>query len=239
MKEGRRGKWLSYILTTLWLFSMGLAGFFVPYFTDNISFFKIKSLHVEGLETIPPEVVAEEVRKLKNNWLFINESILHRNLNKVTGNSVASVDINRNFANNGVKMDVIIKERKPLFGVVMDDKMFLFDENGVEFNSPYIQTVPYIVYTHDMEFISDNFQNLKSLIVATGQSIGEIYVTKLNTIVYTKEGVKLTLPPVFLLEENLIKNIVKISKDYNIHMQVKEMEINTEGLVIIRSRKEK
>ena len=49
MKEGRRGKWLSHFLLALWFSSMALAGFFLPYFTDNISFFKIKALHIDAV----------------------------------------------------------------------------------------------------------------------------------------------------------------------------------------------
>ena len=78
---------------------MALAGFFIPHFTDNISFFKIRVLQVEGLETIPPHVVAEEVKKLKNNWLFINKYVLLKNINTSTGNAVKDIEITRSSRN--------------------------------------------------------------------------------------------------------------------------------------------
>ncbi|MCS7171021.1 MAG: hypothetical protein NZ851_01760 [Aquificaceae bacterium] len=239
MKEGRRGKWLTYTISIIWLFSMALAGFFIPYFTDNIPFFKVKALHIEGLETIPPDVIAEEVGKLKNNWLFINEGILLKNINKVTGNSIHSVEVKRSFGSKGVELRIRIKERKPIFTVLHENNLIFFDEDGNRFLSDYRQITNPIVYTHQIELITNDFENMKNIIDTLGKDLREAYITNLNTIIYTKEGVKITLPPLFLLNRELIQNVARIHMYYNIGLDVKEMEISMEGLVIIRGGKEK
>lgn len=237
MKEGRRGKWLSYFLLVLWLFSMALAGFFVPHFTDNIPFFKIKVLRIEGAETIPPQLIVEEVKKLKNNWLFINESALLKNINNNTGNAVKSIDIKRIFSSNGVELKIIIKERKPLFYVISNGFKVFFDEDGIMFQSPYVNTSNPLVHTHDIKLIKENFENIKDLISLLNKDLKEVYITTLATITYLKGGVRIILPPPFLLDEGLLERVAKLLKDYNIDMYAKELEISEDGLVIIRGGK--
>ncbi|MDW8032621.1 MAG: hypothetical protein RMH93_03645 [Aquificaceae bacterium] len=238
MKEWRREKkkWLGYAISFLWLFSMALVGFFVPHFTDNIPFFKVKALYIEGLETIPPDVVAEEVKNLKNNWLFINSDILLRNLNSATGNSISDLKVRRIFSKGGVELEIKIKERKPIFTVIEDGTVTFFDEMGIQFWSPYMDTVNPVVYTHDIDMIEKNFESMKNIIHKINLDLNEIYVTNLGTIIYTKEGLRLTLPPLFFLSKNLVENVARLQINYNI-IDVKEMEINTEGLVIIRGEK--
>lgn len=240
MKRGRERKLLNSVIYILWLFSMALAGFFVPYLINNISFFRIKTLHIEGLETIPPHVVVEEVKNLKNNWLFINSGILMKNLNKTTGNSISKIQIIRAFSSEGVELRVRVTERKPMFMVVEDDKAYFFDENGVQFYSPYINTANPIVYAHRADLIANNFENIKSIIKSMHADIREMYITNLETIIYTKKGLKITLPSPFLLNENIIRNLVKIYADYNIiGVEMKEIEMNTEGFVVIKGEKKR
>lgn len=239
MKTVKKKRWLGYIISILWIFSMAIAGFFIPYFTDNISFFKIKALHIEGLENIPSEVVVEEVRKLKNNWLFINRTILLKNINKTTNNSISNLEITRSFSSNGVELKVKIEERKPVFTAIKDEDVVFFDESGAQFYSPYIPPANPTVYTHEIDLITRNFANLKNLIDLIGADLKEVYVTNLATIAYTGDGVKITLPPLFLLNRNLVENVARIRMGYNINLDMKEMEISTEGIVIIRGEKER
>ena len=238
MKEGRRGTWLSYFLVVLWLFSMALAGFFIPHFTDNISFFKIRVLQVEGLETIPPHVVAEEVKKLKNNWLFINKYVLLKNINTSTGNAVKDIEITRRFGRNGVVLKITIKERKPVFSVISNNSKIFFDEDGTAFQSPYINFSTPLIYTYDIGLINKNFNNAKSLInlLSSHSVLMDIYVTEISTIAYLKNVTKLVLPPLFLINESLLEHVSKLLKDYNIDMY-KEIEIGTDNLIIIRGGK--
>ncbi|WPM32204.1 hypothetical protein IAE16_00640 [Hydrogenobacter sp. T-2] len=236
-KVGRRGKWLNYILSALWIFSMALSGFFFPYFTDKIDFFKIKALHIEGLETIPSEVVVNEIKRFKNNWLFINNTNLLKNLNSVTGNAIGRVKIDRIFSNGGVTLKVSIEERKPIFTVIKDDAVYFFDKDGIIFQSQYMKFVKPLVYTHDIELVRRNFNKLTMLINSLGKGLGEIYVTNLNTVVYTGEGIKITMPPIFLLNEQVVENVINTFKVYNIDMNTKELDLNIEGLVIIREVK--
>ena len=238
MKEGRRGKWLSHFLLALWFSSMALAGFFLPYFTDNISFFKIKALHIDGLESIPPQVIVEEVKKLKNNWLFINKNILMSNINKNTGNAVKDIEITRIFSKNGVELKLSVKERKPVFSVINNEVKIFFDEDGVMFQSPYINYHTPTIYTYSVELINKNFAIMKDLIKLLDSSgtLTDVYATELSTIAYFKGGTKLILPPLFLIDGGLLKHVAKLLKDYNIDMY-KEIEISKEGLVIIRGGK--
>lgn len=233
-KTGRQGKWLGYFLFVLWLFSMGLSGFFIPYFTDNIDFFKIKTLHIEGLETIPPEVVVDEITKFKNNWLFINSTVLLKNLNNKTKNSVKNAKIERIFSKKGVELRVFIEERKPIATVIKDDVVYFFDKDGDIFQSEYIKVVKPLVYTHDLELVSKDFNNLKALIEIVGHHLEELYATNLNTIAYTNYGLKIIMPPVFLLDKQILENVVDALKVYNIDMNAKELDVNIQGLVIIR-----
>ncbi|QID34035.1 cell division protein FtsQ/DivIB [Pampinifervens florentissimum] len=238
-KDGRRGKWLGYILSVLWLFSMGLSGFFFPYFTDNIEFFKIKALHIEGLKTIPSEIVVDEIKKFKNNWLFIDSTTLLKNLNSRTGNSVSSVKIDRVFSSRGVELKIFIEERKPIITVIKDDIVYFFDKNGTVFQSQYMKVAKPLVYTHDIELIKKNFSKLDMLIELTGGNLGEIYITNLNTVAYTEDGLKITMPPIFLLDKRVVEKLTNVFKVYNIDMNTKELDLNMEGLVIIRGGKVK
>ncbi len=216
---------------------MALLGFFMPYFTDNIPFFKIKTLQIEGLETVPPHVVVDEIRALRNNWLFIRKDILLNRLNESTKNAIKDLNIERSFSATGVDLKIEIKERKPLFQVIGDDVKVFFDEDGVQFKSPYINTPIPLIYTYDLDFIDQNFKNIKELVKLMKPDIRECYVTDLNTIVYLKDGTKVILPPPFLLDVNLLNHLMKLHENYNIGTDMQEVEINMEGLVIIRSEK--
>ena len=236
MKEKKQGKGLKYSLYILWLSSMALAGYFVPYFADNIEFFKIKTLHIEGLETIPPQVIIEEVKNFKNNWLFINEMILLKSLNNRTNNSIKDMNIERIFTKNGVELKINVQERRPLFCVVKDDAKIFFDEMGETFQSPYINFHIPLIYSQDINIITKNFKNTKELINITKEELREVYATELSTIVYLKDGTKLVLPPLFLLDENVLYYLGRI-KTYITNMQAREVEISDKNLIIIRGEK--
>ncbi len=236
MEKGRWGKELNFTLTVLWLFSMALAGFFAPYFTDNIPLFKVKAVHVEGLRSIPLHIIIEEIRNLKNNWLFINKRILLENINKNTGNAVEDIEIDRVFASSGVELRINIKERTPFVSVIHGDRKVFFDEKGVVFNSPFINVAEPIVYTFDIDYIQRNFSKVRGLVVHL-KEIKEVYITDISTIAYLKSGVRLILPPLTLLDESLLEKLKRVIGNYNIDMQVKELEINTDGLIIARGVK--
>ncbi len=238
MKKGRRGKWLSYLIVVLWFSSMALAGFFIPYFIDNISFFKIRVLQVEGLETIPPHVVAEEVKKLKNNWLFINKYVLLKNINMSTGNAVKDVDITRKFSTKGVDLKITIKERKPVFSVINNNSKIFFDEDGKMFQSPYINYSIPLIYTYDIELINKNFNTVKSLInlLNSHNALMDMYITEISAVAYLTNGTKLVLPPPILINKSMLKIVSKLLKDYNISIY-KELEIGADGLIIMRGGK--
>ncbi|MFN3599447.1 MAG: cell division protein FtsQ/DivIB [Aquificaceae bacterium] len=233
MKERKWGNGLKYLISILWLFSMALAGYFVPYFTDNISFFKIKRLHIEGLETIPPQVISEEIKNLKNNWLFINKIILLKNLNNRTNNAIKDIDIERIFTKNGVELKVKAQERSPLFCVISDNDKFFFDEDGIPFQSPYINVNVLPIYGKGIDIVAKNFNKIKNLIGIVKEETRDIYITELNTIIYLKDGTKLVLPPPFLLDENVLYYLEKV-KTYNINMRAKEVEISNRDIIIIR-----
>lgn len=242
MKDADKGKkvLLNYLITLVWLLSMGLGGFFVPYLTDNIDFFKIKTLHIEGLETIPPQVIVEEVSNFKNNWLFINKRTFLNNINARTGNAVKDISIKRIFSSRGVELKITVKERKPVMVVFEGETYYFFDEEGTVFRSPYIKTFRPVVYTYNIKLIESNFHNLKRIIEYFGTAIStiqDIYVTNINTIVYTENGLKINMPPLFMLDERKIANIAKLFKEYNIPMNAKEIDVSIEGMAVLKLEK--
>lgn len=214
---------------------MALTGYFIPYFTDNISFFKIRTLHIEGLETIPPQIVANEIEALRNNWLFIRKDILLDRLNKSTKNAIKDLDIERTFSGSGVDLKIKIKEREPLFQVISGNTKIFYDDEGSQFQSIYINAPIPLIYTHDINFINKNFKNVKELMKLS--NIKEVYITELNTIVYLKDNLKLILPPIFLFDKNLLNYLIKLRENYSMGTGVQEMEINRD-LVIIRGERE-
>ncbi|MFN7064798.1 MAG: cell division protein FtsQ/DivIB [Aquificaceae bacterium] len=234
MRE-KMGNGLKYFLSVLWFISMALAGYFVPYFTDNIAFFKIRSLHIEGLETIPPQIVVEEVKNLKNNWLFINETILFKSLNKRVNNAIRSVNIERAFTKNGVELKVKIQERRPLLHIMGDNGKVLLDEEGNILQSSYINAPNLSVYAHDINLVTKNFKNIKGLVELLREEIREVYIAELNTVVYLRNGTKVVLPPPPLLDRDVLYQLERI-KTYNI--QAEEIEIGgKDDVVIIRGEK--
>ncbi len=148
------------------------------------------------------------------------------------------VKIDRVFSIEGVKLKIFIEERKPIFTVIKDDTIYFFDKNGVLFQSEYMKVVKPLVYTHDIELVMKNFNKLTMLINSLEKELREIYITDLNTIAYTQEDLKIVMPPIFLLNEQLVRNLIDTFKAYNINMSVKELDLSIEGLVIIRELKE-
>ncbi|RMH80462.1 MAG: hypothetical protein D6674_04350 [Acidobacteria bacterium] len=229
----KKGRFVEYALAILWLFSAGLGGFFVPHFTDSIPFFKVKRVYVEGTETIPPALIAEEISRLKNNWIFINSGILFSNINKKTGNAVKNVKLERIFTREGVELRVKIEERKPFVTVIRDGDVIFFDRDGFSFQSPYTDQTEPLFYTHDLELIKENFDSVKYIMEVIGrvEHISEAYVTNINTLIYTKEGLKIVLPSLVSLEKEDVNRILKV---YNIGMGVREIDLSNHGFAIIR-----
>lgn len=234
----RHRKLFNYIFSTLWIFLMSILGFFLPFFIDNIDFFRIKTLYVEGIETIPPEIVVNEIKQIKNNWLFINSSMLLHNLNSRTGNSINNVKIDRIFTSRGVELKITIEERKPIITVIKDDSVFFFDEHGVLFQSSYIELFHPLIYAHDIEFLRDNFANLRGLIDVMGSSLEEIYITNLKTVVYTKNKIRIVMPQLSLLNKQYLEYIKYVFEAQDIDsMNIREIELNIDGMLILKEGK--
>ncbi len=142
-------------LPFVWLMLFGLFSFFAPFLIDSISFFKAKAVNVYGDQSIPPKVVADAIGAYKRNWLFMNASGIKDKLEKLTGNAVASVAVSKDFKgifDNGVVVDVYIKERKPIAVVVNQNKSYLMDDKGDLFDKKYFNTKGLtIIYTPDIE----------------------------------------------------------------------------------------
>lgn len=47
------------------------------------------------------------------------------------------------------------------------------------------------------------------------------------------------MPPIFLLDKRVVEKLTNVFKVYNIDMNTKELDLNMEGLVIIRGGKVK
>jgi len=235
MKRERKKVGLNYILATIWLSCMALAGFHLPTFVDNLSFFKVKELRVEGAFFIPPDLFSKGVAEFKNNWLFITEEGLLRVLNRLTDNSIEEVKLERQFSRDGVRITLKVKERVPFLTAVSQDKVIFFDNKGETFFNPYLTTKEPYVYADDINLIKERFPIMKNLVSVFNENLDSIYLETKYTLIYTKHGKKIILPPFALIDEEALERAKKI---YNIDIQVKEVDLRAGKMAIIKEEQE-
>lgn len=230
-KAGRRHAGIGYVLAFVWISSMALGGFFMPVLIDTLPYFKIKAIQVEGNVAIPTYVFSKAVGELKNNWLFVSEKRLLTVLNALTGNSVEEVKIDRYFQTEGVILKIRVKERKPFLTVIEDKKILFFDDKGVPFLSQYYAPQKPYIYANQ-NLIKNYFSALKKLVdICKSSQVNSIYLTDMNTLIYTTNGSKILLPPLQQIDDVALKRFESI---YNISMEAKEIDLTTEGMAIIK-----
>ncbi|MGB9873916.1 MAG: cell division protein FtsQ/DivIB [Hydrogenobacter sp.] len=220
-------------MAVIWISSMALAGFFLPVFVDTLPYFKVKAIEVEGNTTIPTYVFSQAVGELKNNWLFITENTLLEKLNYLTDNSVEDVKVDRVFQKDGVILRLHVKDRTPFLMVFDGEKKVFFDDKGVPFFSKYIPEKKPYIYTHSVKLVKDNFPMLKKLLEVCKSylPVKDIYLSDVNTLVYTTNNIKVLLPPLEQMDYTALKRLERI---YNISMEAKEIDLTTQGMAIIK-----
>ncbi len=246
MKRGQRGKgrFEDYLLGTLWLGFLAIAGFFFPYVIDSVSYFNISKLEIEGLKTIPPSVVSQSVSKVvKNNWLFLytNKRDLVKELRQITGDAVEDVKISPRFSLTGVGIKLHVLEREPFIAMIVDNQVVLFDKSGYSFHNKYYKPSDPILYTTDISMIKDNFQMVYKLVSAVNRSgfnAKAYYITDAATFVYTSDGTKIVLPPVFFIENGMLDKLEKIKKIYNMKDKG-EVKLVSDNVVVIKKQEDK
>ncbi len=132
------------MLLLVFFISCSVIGFYLPYFLDNFSIFKIKGLILYEA-SINKDLI---VGNIKNNCLFIDEAHIENKLKNLTNNYVEKVYIKRVFKKYSVYLEVYIKEREPFLKVIENDRVFYYDERGEEFIYNINKDLP-ILYTHD------------------------------------------------------------------------------------------
>lgn len=228
-----------YIVVVSWLFLISIASFFFPYIIDSLPFFKIKTLEIEGLHHIPSHIVSTTIiERSKNNVIFLytqKHSIIKK-LNDLSGDAIKELQIRTTFSLDGSNVKILVNERKVFLSVVIEGKIYFFDEEGYKFNSKYYQTSYPIVYTDNLSLVENFFDKVKGLIdvlQAHGYKPITVYLTDINTILYTDNELRIVTPPIFIVDSNLISKVNRIINN-SILTNIKHIEFVSEDVVIIR-----
>lgn len=208
-RKFRPSKYLEFLL----VFTILGAMFYMPSATDNIEFFKAKTLYLTGLETVPSELVKDAVSELRANWLLISEENLSSRLNQRCGNCIKSVSIDRSFSKEGVSLIVNITERKPLVAVLDDSGLGYYDDVGFRFNSPFVKYDGIVIFTKDRSLVEKNFDGVSLLVSNLGSAklqLSEAFADRQMTIIRLKDGSRVILPPLFELSKDTLKKVLII-----------------------------
>ncbi len=229
---------LSYAIITAWVFLISSASFFFPYVIDSISLFKIKSLKVEGLEIIPAFVISTAISEaVKNNLVFLytHKRNLIERVNNLSGDAIEDIQMSPVFSSDGVIVKIIAKERKVFITVLVEDKVFFFDESGYKFSSGYYKVSNPTIYTSDLALVEDYFDTIRKLVKmmrSSGYKLANMYVTDTNTVIYTEDKLRITMPPIFVINDSMINKIGKLN---NIDMQgIKSIDFISGGVVVVK-----
>lgn len=205
----------SYIFIIVWFFLISISSFFFPYVIDSIPILKIKSIKIEGLEIIPAYVISTAISEgVKNNVLFLytHKKRLMEKLNDLSGGAIKEIQIYPSFSLEGCDVKIAVKERKVYATVIAENSIFFFDSEGFKFGSKYHQITEPIIYTSDISLVEEYFSVIKQVVdtLNINYKVANMYVTDVSTIIYTKEGVKISIPPIFAISESLIDKIGKL-----------------------------
>ena len=239
-KEGKR-RWVAVLEITLalaWLIAMALAGFFFPGFLTSLPTFRIKEIHIYGVNSISSSAISSSIYQVsKNNWLFLDSKRLLAKANELTNNSLESVKIERMPSLDGARVNVYVQERVPIAYVAHDNSLMMIDKQGELFYNPAIENKLPIIYTFSFDYIKKyhtNLNNLVEYIKNMGFSINEVYVTDRNTIIYVSGG-RMILPPLGQISPLVLDRMRKI---YNkIGMGKMDVLITSGNIAVIKEEK--
>ena len=241
MKKERKRRWVAILEITLalvWLIAMALAGFFFPGFLTSLPTFRIKEIHIYGVNSISPSAISSSVYQVsKNNWLFLDSKRLLAKANELTNNSLESVKIERIPSLDGARVNIYVQERIPIAYVVHDNSLMMIDKQGELFYNPAIENKLPIIYTFSFDYIKKyhtNLNNLVEYIKNMGFSINEIYVTDRNTIIHISDG-RMVLPSLGQISPLVLDRMKKI---YN-KLGTRKMDvlITSENMAVIKEGK--
>jgi len=241
MKKERKRRWVAILEITLalvWLIAMALAGFFFPGFLTSLPTFRIKEIHIYGVNSISPSAISSSVYQVsKNNWLFLDSKRLLAKANELTNNSLESVKIERIPSLDGARVNVYVQERVPIAYVAHDNSLMMIDKQGELFYNPAIENKLPIIYTFSFDYIKKyhtNLNNLVEYIKNMGFSINEIYVTDRNTIIYVSGG-RMVLPPLGQISPLVLDRMKKIYNKVGIGKM--DVLITSGNIAVIKEEK--
>ncbi|SHK14902.1 cell division protein FtsQ/DivIB [Thermocrinis minervae] len=231
-KRGKAGQYVDYMIIIFWISTMAMVGYFLPYLIGYLPFFKVRGINVLSTTYIPPSAISEiVVQRYKGNWLYMSSDGLKSAINSRFFNAVEELDIRRLITKEGAYLEIYLKERKPYFTVFYQDKVFYVDQKGNLFQNPYIPiTYPYI-YTYDVSIVKDYFKNINSLISVMGEGLKEIYLSDIQTVLYSEKGNKFILPPIWEIDQQIIGSLSRV---YNMSMTGSTVDLTLKDMVILK-----
>ncbi len=215
------------LLGLLWIASMAVLGYTLPFFLDNINFFKAKKIVVYKSKYINGKKVEEVLAQLNWNWLFLKESTVKKLLNESVGGIVRDVNIDRDITKEGIVLKIKVYEKEPVAVVKENNRIYLVDEKGNILPYRYIKDRYPVIFTNSIDNLREKFVFFYENILSKS-SIRETYVSDNKIILYlTDPNVKLLLPPLEALNSAVIKryesviNIIRSSNLENVSVDLR------------------
>ncbi len=215
------------LLGLLWIASMAVLGYTLPFFLDNINFFRAKKIVVYKSEYINDKKIEEVLAHFNWNWLFIKESTIEKLLNKSLGGIIRDVNIDRDITKEGIVLKIRVYEKEPVAVVKENDKIYLVDEEGNILPYRYIKDKYPVIFTNNIDNLKEKFVFFYENILSRSR-IRETYVSDNKIILYlTDPNVKLLLPPLEALNSAVIEryysviNIIRSSNLENVSVDLR------------------
>ncbi|MEN3033822.1 MAG: hypothetical protein ABDH18_02385 [Aquificaceae bacterium] len=237
MRREKRKFRLSKYLELLLVFTILGMMFYLPSATDNIEFFRAKTVYLSGAETVPSEMLKEAVSELRANWLLISEESLGSKLNTRCGNCIKSVSIDRIFSKNGVDLSIRVEEREPFVAVLDDSGLGYYDKEGFRFSSPFVNYDGIVIFTKDRALIETNFNEVALLVSGLDRAnlqLLEASVDRQMTLIRLKNGSSVILPPIFEFSRDTLRKFSLIESMVD---KASEFDLTHDKMIIIRGIK--
>ncbi len=198
------------LLGLLWIASMAVLGYTLPFFLDNINFFKAKKIEVYKSKYINDKKIEEVLAQFNWNWLFLKESTVKKLLNESLGGIVKDVSIDRNITKEGIVLKINVYEKEPVAVIKENNKIYLVDENGNILPYRYTKDKYPVIFTNNIDNLREKFVFFYENILSRS-NIRETYVSDNKIILYLKDpNVKLLLPPLEALNSAVIERYYSV-----------------------------
>ncbi len=198
------------LLGLLWIASMAVLGYTLPFFLDNINFFKAKKIEVYKSKYINDKQIEEVLAQFNWNWLFLKESTVKKLLNESLGGIVKDVSIDRNITKEGIVLKINVYEKEPVAVIKENNKIYLVDENGNILPYRYTKDKYPVIFTNNIDNLREKFVFFYENILSRS-NIRETYVSDNKIILYLKDpNVKLLLPPLEALNSAVIERYYSV-----------------------------